>query len=72
MKRKQYRCKSVMCPYYKKEDRQTIYCSGVIDNSSVHLAFGHDTDCKQYKDIICKQDYRSCRVFDMLEGMYNG
>lgn len=72
MKRTQYRRKSAACPFYKKEDRQTIYCSGVIKNSSTHLAFGYDEDCKKYKDIICGNDYEKCRVYQMLEDMYNG
>ena len=64
---KQYRRYNVECPFYKKEDRQVIYCSGIIDNSSVHLAFGYPTDCKEYKKKICSGNYKECRVFRMLE-----
>ena len=72
MKRKQYRRKSVQCPFYKKEDRQTIYCSGVMDNTSTHIAFGHDAECTKYKDTVCGIEYKRCKVFQMLEEVYNG
>ena len=71
MKRQQYRCKTVNCPYYKKEDRQTIYCGGIEENSSIHLAFGNDSVCKEYKDTRCRTDYTQCKIYGLLEGICN-
>ena len=71
MKRNQYKSKTAMCPFYKKEDRQTIFCEGVTDNSSVHLAFGYDTECKEYKTTYCRCSFLRCPVYKMLEGMYD-
>ena len=68
---KRYIRKSVECPYYKKEDRQVIYCSGLVDNSSVHLAFALPSDCKTYKDSICGKNYKVCKVYKMLEELNN-
>ena len=69
---KQYTRKSVECPFYKKENRQVVYCSGVAENSSIHLAFGTPTDCQAYKDTICTHNYKFCRVYKMLEEVDNG
>ena len=67
MKRQQYHCKTATCPFYKKEDHQTIFCEGVTDNSSVHLAFGNGLYCKEYKESKCRSNYRQCYVYRMLE-----
>lgn len=64
---KQYTRKSVECPFYKKESRQMVYCSGLVNESSIHLAFADPTACKMYKDAVCGQDYKRCRVYKMLE-----
>lgn len=72
LKRNQYRSKTAACPFYKKEDRQMIFCYGVIENSSLHLAFGNDTDCKEYKVTNCRKDFYQCPVYKMLEEMYDG
>lgn len=72
MKRNQYRCKTAVCPFYKREDVHKICCCGVVDNSSIHLAFGHDDDCKAYKTEMCRGGYFLCPVYKMLEEMYDG
>ena len=72
MKRNQYRSKITACPFYKKEDRQTIFCHGVVGNSSIHIAFGNDVDCNDYKNIYCRGDFHQCPVCLMLEDVYHG
>lgn len=72
VKRNQYRSKTAACPFYKREDRQMIFCDGVTENSSVHLAFGNDIDCKEYKVAHCRMDFHKCPVYKMLEEMYDG
>ena len=62
-----YTRKSAQCPFYKKETTQVIYCSGIEDNSSIHMAFGNASECKAYKDTICGCHYNQCKVFSMLE-----
>ena len=29
----------VICPYFKSEEKHTIFCEGVEENSAIHLAF---------------------------------
>ena len=70
MKRNQYKSKITACPFYKKEDRQTIFCCGVAENSSIHLAFGNDVDCNDYKIYNCRGDFHKCPVYEMLEDVY--
>ena len=72
VKRNQYRCKTAMCPFYKKEDRQIIYCGGVADNSSIHLAFGFASSCNDYKTHRCRDDYQGCHIYRMLEDIHYG
>lgn len=63
---------SSVCPYYKKEGQNTIYCSGVIGCSSIHMAFGNASDCNAYKKSRCRSDYKQCTVYRMLEDMNDG
>lgn len=35
----------VRCPYYKYEEPQMIYCEGVVNDSSLHLAFHQRHKC---------------------------
>ena len=57
-----------VCPHYKHEDTQVIYCNGLCEGSVVHLAFGNKTDAKNYKREMCKNNYSSCKIYQMLEG----
>ena len=67
----QYVSNLSVCPFYKRENRNLICCSGLSDNSSVHLAFGFASDCKAYKVSRCRSDYSQCNVYRMLEDMNN-
>ena len=60
-----------ICPCYKHEDSQVIYCDGVQDGSVIHLAFASKTDAKEYKAKYCRNDYKSCEICRMLGGCNN-
>ena len=66
-----YRRVYTKCPYYKRENRQVIYCSGIRENSLIHIAFGDAAECKKYKDDICKYHHQDCHIYKMLEGVFN-
>lgn len=70
MKRGQYVSKSALCPFYKKEDKQMVFCDGVEPNSSTHLAFANASDCQAYKHKHCRNEYTECEVYRMLEVVY--
>lgn len=61
--------KNAVCPHYKHEDRQVIYCDGVVDGSVIHIAFANVMVAKDYKTRFCKDacGYGECDVFRMLE-----
>lgn len=60
-------CKKAICPYYRHEDSQVIYCEGVSDQSVIHLAFASKTDSLNYKKNLCRACYRDCRIYRMLD-----
>ena len=39
----------VKCPYYKFEEKQKIFCEGVQEGTSLHLAFNTPSNLKDYK-----------------------
>lgn len=59
-----------MCPFYKHEDSQVIYCEGVQEGSVIHLAFANKTDSLDYKKTYCRSNYGKCNICKMLEGGY--
>lgn len=60
-----------ICPFYKHEDSQMIYCDGIQDGSVVHLAFANRTDSLNYKNERCRKDYKKCEIYKMLEATYD-
>lgn len=56
-----------ICPYYKHEDSQVIYCDGVQDGSVVHLAFSNKTDSMIYKKEKCRGNFKECLICQMHE-----
>ena len=58
---------NVVCPYYKCEEGQKIFCEGVERNTAIHLAFAAPPQLKDYKSRFCEGGYGGCRIADMLE-----
>lgn len=58
------------CPFYKKEDRNVIYCEGLTEDSSIHNAFS--SDARPYKKKFCYSAWKSCPISIMLWAKYDG
>lgn len=56
----------IRCPLYKHENTSVIYCRGIDDETTTHVAFANKTACKLYKEWHCKDDYRRCKYYQML------
>lgn len=52
----------VQCPYYKHEQQSVIYCEGVEDNSSIHMAFASKTQKKEYEKRFCQNCWQDCLI----------
>ena len=63
--------KDVVCPYYKYEAPQMVYCEGVEDNTALHLAFAQKDDKKAYMQCKCRDKWRSCMIAQMLNRKYD-
>ena len=59
--------KDAICPFYRHEDKQVIYCDGIVPDSVIHLAFANNTDAKAYKVKYCRNCYRKCPISQLLE-----
>ena len=59
--------KRAICPFYKHETSQVIYCEGIREGSVLHLAFASKTDAKDYKEDFCHTNcWRGCVIAQML------
>ena len=65
--------KRVLCPFYKDcpQGKQKVICEGVENNTSIHLAFGQKKKQYEYLEEYCCDDYRSCRIAQMLYKKYD-
>ena len=57
----------ILCPYYKGEEKQMIFCEGVQEGSAIHLAFDTNSNLRDYKNHYCRGCYNKC----LLAGMQN-
>ena len=60
--------KYVVCPFYHSEEPQKLFCEGVQDRTSLHLAFQSHNDMREYTKTFCCDidNYENCRIADML------
>lgn len=63
--------KDVVCPYYKYEAPQMIYCEGVDDNTALHLAFDAKDRMKGYIKARCCNRWKECLIAQMLNRKYD-
>lgn len=63
--------KDVVCPYYKYEAPQMVYCEGVDDNTALHLAFATKQGKKAYMGAKCKECWKGCMIAQMLNRKYD-
>ena len=73
MRRKMRRMKhfvsfEALCPFYKEEDRNVIYCEGLTKKSRIHNAFS--TDARPFKKKYCCGGWKSCPIAIMLWAKY--
>lgn len=62
-------CAAAKCPYYKANGGHEIYCTGLVDRSSIHVAFAIPEEKKRWMDKYCKtvRGCKDCPVRKMLE-----
>lgn len=63
-------CAAAKCPYYKAHGGHEIYCSGLMERSSIHVAFAIPEEKREWMERYCKtvKGCRECLVRKMLEG----
>lgn len=67
---KRYVSVNAICPFYRSEEKQKVYCEGVKRESSIHLAFGDAKDLKTYMDKHCRGGYETCIIAQALLRKY--
>ena len=61
---------NIMCPFYKCEERQVLYCEGLYSGTSIHLGFSYPAALSEYRDTYCRENYNECRIAKMLFAMW--
>ena len=68
---KRYTSSKAICPFYKHENRQVIFCEGIKEGTVTHVAFANPSDCLSYKKQYCRCNHTQCPVNRMLNNKYN-
>ena len=56
----------VICPYYKDESQQVLYCESPVDDSKLHLAFATKSTMRTHRKNMCEGNYKNCPIAQML------
>lgn len=67
---KHYISPKAICPYYRHEDPQMIYCEGVVEGAVTHEAFADKTNALRYKTQYCRDAFKKCVLYRMLKEIY--
>lgn len=66
-KGKHYISSKAICPFYKHENRNVIYCEGVNEGTVTHIAFANPSECLSYKKQYCRcGNCTNCPIYKML------
>ena len=68
---KHYTSRKAICPFYKHESRQVIYCEGVKEGTVLHLAFANPSDSLSHKKEYCRCNHTQCPISELLINKYN-
>lgn len=60
----------VKCPYYHREEKQKIFCEGIQEGTSIHLAFDTGENLKEYERRFCKRCWGDCILAQMQNRKY--
>jgi hypothetical protein len=64
---KHYVSSKAICPFYKHENRNVIYCEGIKEGTVIHIAFANPHECIEYKKQNCRcGNFKQCPVYNML------
>ena len=61
---------SVLCPFYREENAQSVICEGPNRFSKVHLCFTPPSKKKEFKRQYCMAHYRECELARALYRMW--
>lgn len=64
---KHYVCNKALCPFYKHEDTQVVYCESFLQDSVLHIAFASKTNALEFKKKYCRKNYLNCHIYKLLE-----
>ena len=68
---KHYVSSKAICPFYKHESTQVIYCEGIQKGTVLHMAFANASECLIYKKQYCRCNHTQCPVSILLNNKYN-
>lgn len=66
---KRYQSSLVICPYYLGQINNVIYCEGMEQDSSIHLAFGNPAKLRTFQENHCNLWEYACSGCLIAKGL---
>ena len=61
------------CPFYRRCERQTIVCEGMVERSAIHLTYCNARDLERQQEVFCCREYEKCEIYAaILRAKYDG
>lgn len=60
----------VKCPFFKTSDKRNITCEGITNDCVVKLVFFSEKKKNFHHNIFCRENFKKCEVYIMLEKKY--
>lgn len=61
-----YTTVSPLCPFYQRETRESICCSGISDGNTVRISYANMNNKNEHKKSYCERRYQMCPLYQML------
>ncbi len=58
------------CPFYKRSNKNSISCEGIVSNSSLTIGYVSPKEKATQKRVFCNDRYQNCEIYQMLMQKY--
>lgn len=61
---------SIRCPYFRMHSAMEIGCEGIVEGTTLRLAFMTGAGRNRHEDIFCAAKYENCELFRAISEQY--
>ena len=70
-KKKHKDCTFIKCPFFHAQDPVKIFCEGIEQDSTIHIAFATGQAKKSFVRRNCSAEYQQCPIYKINDSKYD-